>query len=249
MSSVLKALKKLEEEKRGGAAPAAPTSQRWASGGQPEFKGRLWLVAGSGLAVALLIVLVLLWAGRKPSPAVKVAVETPAAETVAVLPVRPEAPVDKAPARVETPPTQVAISSTAPPPRPAPQREIPRSAPQPPPAAPAPVVNAPPVTIAPPPPVPAMKIAPEAPAEIPVRQVQVNRVEIPAPGQEWVAPQQLSVSEILPPVGGERMAIVNGLPVMAGTMVEEALVEEIHDDRVVFAIGGKRVTVPLHKDR
>lgn len=94
-----------------------------------------------------------------------------------------------------------------------------------------------------------MKIAPEAPAEIPVKQVQVNRFEIPAPGQEWVAPPQLSVSDILPPTAGERMAIVNGLPVMAGTMVEEALVEEIHDDRVVFVIGGKRVTVPLRKDR
>ena len=45
------------------------------------------------------------------------------------------------------------------------------------------------------------------------------------------------------------MAIVNGLPVMAGTMVDEALVEEIHDNRVIFDIAGKRVTVPLQKGR
>jgi len=86
-------------------------------------------------------------------------------------------------------------------------------------------------------------------ADIAVTQVKVNRFDIPSPGQEWVAPPQLVVSEIFPPAGGERMAIVNGLPVMAGTMVEEALVEEIHDDRVLFAIGGKRVTVPLQKNR
>ncbi len=93
------------------------------------------------------------------------------------------------------------------------------------------------------------RIVEEVPAGIPVKQVQVSRIDIPAPGQEWVAPPQLSVSEIFPPTGGERMAIVNGLPVMAGTMVDEALVEEIHDNRVIFAIGGKRVTVPLQKGR
>jgi hypothetical protein len=82
-----------------------------------------------------------------------------------------------------------------------------------------------------------------------VKQVRIDRLEIPAPGQQWVAPPQLSVSEIFPPQGGERMAIVNGLPVMAGTMVENALVEEIHDDRILVSIDGKRVVVPLEKGR
>lgn len=35
------------------------------------------------------------------------------------------------------------------------------------------------------------------------------------------------------------MAIVNGLPVMEGTLVENALVEKIHPDRVRFIIDGK----------
>jgi hypothetical protein len=45
------------------------------------------------------------------------------------------------------------------------------------------------------------------------------------------------------------MAVVNGLPVMAGTMVEDAVVEEIRADRVLFLIQGKVVAVPLSKER
>jgi hypothetical protein len=77
-----------------------------------------------------------------------------------------------------------------------------------------------------------------------IADVQVERHEIPAPGQQWTAPH-LEVSDILPATAGERMAIVNGLPVMAGTMVDDALVREIHADRVVFVIDGKTVAVPL----
>ena len=77
-----------------------------------------------------------------------------------------------------------------------------------------------------------------------VKAVQVERCEIPAPGQQWAAPH-LTVSDILPASGGGRMAIVNGLPVMEGTMVENAVVREILPDRVVFDIDGKSVAVPL----
>lgn len=116
-------------------------------------------------------------------------------------------------------------------------------------SAPEPVITTAPVDTVPSPAEPTVKAVAAAPVEIPVEQVQLSRFDIPAPGQEWVAPPQLTVSEILPPTGGERMAIVNGLPVMAGTMVDEAMVEEIYDDRVLFAIGDRRVTVPLQKGR
>ena len=76
----------------------------------------------------------------------------------------------------------------------------------------------------------------------------MERREIPAPGQQWSAPQ-LVVSEILADAGGGRMAIVNGLPVMEGTMVEDALVRTIATDRVVFVIDGKTVAVPVGKGR
>jgi hypothetical protein len=86
------------------------------------------------------------------------------------------------------------------------------------------------------------------PAGTVVKKVEIERHEIPAPGQQWSAPH-LVVSDILPSSGGERMAIVNGLPVMTGTFVEEAEVREIHPDRVVFEIDGKSVVVPLINNR
>jgi len=45
------------------------------------------------------------------------------------------------------------------------------------------------------------------------------------------------------------MAVVNGLPVMDGTMVEDAVVEEIRADHVLFLIQGKVVAVPLRNKR
>jgi len=42
-----------------------------------------------------------------------------------------------------------------------------------------------------------------------------------------------------------RMAVINDLPVMAGTIVAEAMVEEILQDRVVFSFAGERFEIPL----
>lgn len=242
MSSVLKALKRLDEEKRAGeSAPSSPASQRWASGGQPERKRRPWLLLGAGLATLLLIVLVVLWSARRPAPVVSAPLTPPPVAPVIDQPPAVQPVVSAPPA-----PERIAPVPVGRPPAPVPQvapLEPPRRAVSPP--APAPVVAQPSPVVAPAPLAPAAPVVPVPAVEIPVRQVQVNRFEIPAPGQEWVAPPQLTVSEILPPTGGERMAIVNGLPVMAGTMVDDVLVEEIHADRVVFAIGGKHVSVSL----
>ena len=259
MSSVLKALKKLEEERRGDAAASgAAAGQKWASGGQPERRPRYLLLAIAGLAVGLLVVLVLLWPRGSEPP---VAVVAPPAATVlpAVAapaavpqPVSPPVAVDRPavvatpqPARVE--PVRPAAAVT---PTPVVAIPEPRQTPEPtPPPAPLPeaidLAASRPLPVAPPVREPARPVRTEAP----VRQVQINRFDIPSPGQQWVAPPQLKVSEIFPPTGGERMAIVNGLPVMVGTMVDEAMVEEIHDDRVIVSIGGKQVAIPLQKGR
>ena len=77
-----------------------------------------------------------------------------------------------------------------------------------------------------------------------VKQVHLEKQEIPAPGQQWAAPH-LTVSDIVPASGGGHMAIVNGLPVMEGTMVDDAVVREIRAGLVVFEIDGKSVAVPL----
>ncbi len=42
-----------------------------------------------------------------------------------------------------------------------------------------------------------------------------------------------------------RLAVVNDLPVMVGTVIEGALVEAIHPDRVVFSFRGERFSVSL----
>jgi len=83
-----------------------------------------------------------------------------------------------------------------------------------------------------------------ATSQEPIDQVRVESREIPSPGQQWTAPN-LVVSNILPVSDKESMAIVNDLPVMEGTMVEDALVKEIHPDRVLFVIDGKSIVIPL----
>lgn len=230
MSSVLKALKKLEEERRGTVStPSVAASGRWASGGQPSRHQRPWLLLAVGVALGLLLAGSLVWIGRdKPRVA---AVPAPIASPT---PVAAAATAHLEPAK----PVEVsAVQPAAPVPLPIlPVREAsPPVAARQPPARPVPIVA------------PVQRAVPPTPTEVPVKPVQVDRVEIPAPGQQWVAPPRLTVSEIFPPTGGERMAIVNGLPVMVGTMVEEALVEEIHDDRILVSIGGKRVVLPLGK--
>jgi hypothetical protein len=252
MSSVLKALKKLEEERRGEApSPTAAANQRWASGGQPSRRPRPWLLGIAGLALGLLVALAMVWAGRKAAPvavlsnpaATPVAPvttrevmpeQTPTAPPVAAPTVRPDLAKPVTSGRVQSAVLEPGIGAT-------------RSSLAPP-SSPAPVVESP--ALIPPPVAPPVRRGPSAVLpEATVQQVQLNRFDIPAPGQQWVAPPQLTVSEIFPPTGGERMAIVNGLPVMAGTMVDEALVEEIHADRVVVLIGGKHVSVPLQPGR
>jgi hypothetical protein len=69
---------------------------------------------------------------------------------------------------------------------------------------------------------------------------------LPPSGAGWTAPH-LRVTEIFPAnAAGGRMALVNGLPVMEGTRVDDALVREIRAGEVLFEIDGRSVTVPLH---
>jgi len=80
-------------------------------------------------------------------------------------------------------------------------------------------------------------------------QAVTSAARVPLPTRQGDAPP-LAVTEIFPASGGDkRMAVVNGLPVMDGTMVADAVVEEIRADRVMFLIQGKIVTVPLSNKR
>lgn len=254
MSSILKALKKLEKEQEGKRADGAPSS-----GGQylaPVRRRRSRLLPAAAVVAVLLAAGIWLSADR-PVPPRSLEGQQQAA------PAQPVAPLPSplravSPASADVVPAQKAVSDA---PRTVAElnRKTPVAASRPPVAAalapPAsrsvkpPAEAAPPVRKSPPAPQPpprAAAVAAAPPAE--VEQVRVQRHDIPAPGEQWAA-AHLVVSDILPVSGGERMAIVNGLPVMEGTLVEDALVTEIGADRVIFDIGGKSVAVGVSKGR
>ncbi|MHB8709506.1 MAG: hypothetical protein ACYC9I_11575 [Desulfuromonadales bacterium] len=231
----MKALKKLEEEQTG--RPAASPS---GAGGQfvaPPRAGRrplLLLLVGIGAGLLLAGGLYALFGERSatsPATSSLPLVQKPADFSETVAPATNLAAGKAAPAgRERAAPTAATSAITA-----APQEAIKR------PAETEPVKAVRAVAVAPAP------VADKTRTEVrsgTVEQVQVERREIPAPGQQWAA-SHLSVSEILPDSGGGRMAIVNDLPVMEGTIVEDAVVKEIHPDRVLFVIDGKSVVVPL----
>jgi len=247
MSSILKALKKLEEEQAG--RPAAVNRLR--SGGQflashGARHWRPWLLVAGGVGCGLLL------AGGAyllsshpdprplPAPAPNAAVSSgptpPVAKTTPVFTPAappPHEPVKGAPPQAAVVPPPVVATSPAVAASPAPVRPVAAV-----PASPPPVATTAPQ--------PAPGTAGTSPAPEAVKELQVEHREIPAPGQQWIAPH-LEVSDILPASGGGRMAIVNGLPVMEGTMVENAVVREIGATQVVFDIAGKSIVVPVAK--
>jgi general secretion pathway protein B len=233
MSSILKALKKLEEEQaaRSTAPPLCSRGQYVAA----DSKRRRPVLLVGCIVVAILLVGVLFQAMRdirelplplQPTqpPAVVIAPSSPAPGQTAT-PALSSTTVSPATVAVTRAPPVVATLQSGQPTLVKPERA---SAGGPAAEKPLPVDNRP--------------IA-AAPAE-PIHQVAVERREIPLPGQQWRAPQ-LKVDEIIPAAGGEPMAIVNGLPVMEGTLVDNALVEKIHPDRVLFVIDGKVIEVRL----
>lgn len=227
MSTILKALKKLEEEQRAGT-PLPLDSRIVAGRGQPAAGRRGGLpvalgVAGGGVA-ALLAVAAWFWLQPPPAPPARQlpALAASGGSPLSAPPLQAK-PVTPAPAPAGIPATLPAPRQDNPPP--APEASSPVHTP----AASAPV---PTVVSAPPP-------------EATPAQVTIVDRQIPEPGRQWGAPH-LSVTEIFAPsAGGEWMAVVNDLPVMAGTTVEGALVERIERDRVLFSLDGRQVAIPL----
>lgn len=259
MSSILKALKKLEEEQAG--RPAAVSRHR--SGGQflaphGARRWRPWLLVAGGVGCGLLLAGAAYLLSSQPDPlpvpapapnaAVSSGPAPPVAKTTpAASP--PLEPVKGAPPQAAVVPPPVVATSPA---KAGPVAAAPAAARPPAVAAsPAPVR---PVAAVPATPPPLATTAPQSatgkaetlPAPEAVKELQVEHREIPAPGQQWIAPH-LEVSDILPASGGGRMAIVNGLPVMEGTIVENAVVREIGAGQVVFDIDGKSIVVPVAK--
>lgn len=247
MSSILKALKKLEEEQAGRSASSSA-----GSGGQAvpsTYVGRPLLLLIGGMGVGLLLAGGLyFWLGgsrESQIPPAPVALEQkPAGITEPAAPGACLVVAEPSSAKVMTAPLPPVAAVTVP----AVKAKV-VAAPQ---AAEKAATVAAATTVAvetAPPPAPSLPSKDVAePPKAPVEQIQIKSHDIPAPGQQWAAPH-LTVSDILPASGGGRMAIVNGLPVMEGTMVEDAVVKEIRPEQVVFEVDGKSVVVPLSSAR
>lgn len=240
MSSILKALKKLEDEQAGRQISSSAESDRQL--GTPMRSGRPLLLLIGGIGVGLLLSGGLyLWLGGRrdiqspPSPAVMVQkpADIPEKTAPGACPVVAEpSPATPTAAPVAASPVKLKVAAAPP----AAEKVAAVAA--------AAEIKAEMAT----PSEPSVPSKALETSKVPVEQIQIERRDIPAPGQQWTAPH-LTVSEILPASGGGRMAIVNGLPVMEGTMVEDAVVRDIRPDRVIFEVDGKSVVVPLASSR
>jgi|GEM_PF-1797809 len=240
MSSILKALRKLEEEKRGGKleAPELRVDQ-----GQPVTKpGPLVPLAVGILFGAVVVGLFFLWSTES----------TQERDNVQNVTQAPVAPVTS---QAHPVPQVVVDQQTAP--------ETAKTLQQPSLAAPvksetefASIANETSVPGAVREPTPVPEVAQE-----PVRQTKetvpldteepvrsIRAVEKPeAPQQGIMLPEgiNLIVTEVFYQDAFNSMAVVNDLPVMVGSHIDSAVVTEIHADRVLFEIDGKVYSVPV----
>jgi len=221
MSSILKALRKVEEEKRTSAhvAPDLRSDQ----GARAHSKKTVGsLLTGMLLGAVCVVFFLFVQPDNETVPTgapavtkeVKNVVSTP--EPVAVKPMLETIPV------VTLPPEPVAVETQ--------QR----------------VANKP------------AKVSPDKTAPRSIKRTEVTRpLEIPVKAKATVTaapltppslPENISlkVTEIFfQPDPADRMAVVNDLPVMVGTPVDGAQVQEILSDHVVFNFAGKDYPVYL----
>jgi len=216
MSSILKALRKLEEEKRGGKLEA-PDLRVDQGQSVAASKSLLPLIVGVVLG-ALIVGLVFFWpTGSIQKPEVVQNVTPTAVSPVIEPPVAsPQVVTDPPPAPQTAKPLQVT------------------TAPAKPEASVAPVVSEPvlsrPVRMIP---APADIAKPAASVEVVVQQ------ELPPETVALPDGIRLNVTEIFYQDAVNSMAVVNDLPVMVGSHVDAAIVTEIRTDRVLFEIDGK----------
>lgn len=241
MSSILKALKKLEEEKR-ASLPEGQKKRQPAGSGRPLTVSVL-ITLVIGLVVGGLVTA---WLFQEDRP-------VPEKSKLARTEARPVAPVAAAPAareglstapaedRIKPSPVTKTVSG---------EDEF------------EPVVQQPPVQTAGSSmekefvPVgsasgekPAEDVAAQPSADQSISEERVETVAIPEPGFQKTAPEPVAdlpfvVSEIIYSEGSEaNLAVVNDLPVMEGTEIDGVLVKAILADRVIFEVDGRPVEI------
>jgi general secretion pathway protein B len=231
MSSILKALKKLEEEKARHRTGEINLSREILNE-SPRRKARPtwpWAVAGGTIALLLVMVAILLVRGpahtpqapASQTPQTRVTPTPPPETTLPAEPVQPQA-------TGASPRRDVILQKPATPATTPPSARIP--------------VPLPPVTVP--------DNRPALPETAPPVTGSPARVEPSKKRSQSAEPADaaFTVSGIAwNKDSADRLAVVNGQPLTTGSAVGGALVEEILPDRVRFSQGGKTFEVPLGK--
>lgn len=241
MSSILKALQKLEQEKNSRVTRepdihAGVTKKRRSQSVRPN-----WILPVSLLAVALISVTVtylLMKSANRSLPTAQTAappsVDTSRSQNPHYRNDLPEAtlPVSGNPL---TPPIQTIGSS------PSPTTYPPAGPPKP---------SRMPITVAPPSARATKSL--EHPASSPSKPAAPPKVQQPGEKQPQAPPQpspSLSVNGIAwQKDSASRIAVVNGMPVSEGSSIQGARVDEIFPDKVRFSHQGKSFDIPFGRD-
>jgi len=236
MSSILKALRKLEEEKRGGklAAPDLRVDQ----GQSTRKRGLLLPTVTGGVLGAVIMGLLFFWVVDQKDPvptgpADAVVKKTPPevlrTDTATAVPKQPKGPSTQPGAAFSERAEDVVTSTVAhPTPVPAPQIK----------SVPIPAAKSPPAS------------KDEQPSQSTVKKGEYRAVRqaasLPESSQKLPAGVVLAVTEVFyQEDAANSMAVVNDLPVMVGTFVDAAVVSDIRPDHVIFTIDGEKYSVPL----
>lgn len=261
MSSILKALKKLEDEKTAKQGQRVDiTKDIFGASRQPAAPSRWPLFTAGGVGFIAIAAGAYFFMARPttttttPPPApVALGRPTPAAEKISEIPV-PTEPTPGAKTVVPDPvPSPIQTKSvTKPPVQPSAISTAPHNAIKP--KVPSPTPAQPPVKLAKPATQPA-----HAPQSISTNRPAVTAPRL-TPQQGKTAPSSGSAASLMapaqaPPVAvsgiayntspAERLAMINGSPVAEGKSVNGVKVEEILPDRVRFSYGAKSFEVPV----
>jgi general secretion pathway protein B len=219
MSSILEALKKLEEEKATRRSGMGNLAGKVATTGRRSRQTPVWLLPGSMLAVAIVSVLLTYFAMH--------GISSRSSEQSTAKKSQDTAPIQE----TRLPPMGIPVTD-------APDHRQPVLPPE---KKTSGISTHPPVTItgkaSPAPHASAMKELPSSP--VPAKSLSENAVPPPpaliVTGIAW---QKDNVN---------RMAVVNATPVREGGIVDGAAVKEILPDRVRFSLNGKEFEVSLER--
>jgi len=230
MSSILEALKKLEDEKAARQSSNVPITGKIVKETRRPKKRPKWLLQAEMTAVAAVAVLAtyLIMGGRSvPNTEQKM----PVNENIQPAPQIPQPPVTRpqgtpAHGKQQLPPSPHPISSAF------------HSPPSPHSLAKAPFSSRITAKSTPHEGIDGLKsqlerVVPERPAPLPKEDAKPGNPSFKVTGIGWRKDST------------DRLAIVNGRPVSEGAMIEGAKVEEIFPDRVRFSLNGKSIEVPL----